>query len=628
MSNGVDFDELGAGSGPSPQSSQRSNERASTTSSTRTSNADAVGAERIRSRFARPFGRTDSNEVLGKALKSLTEIFAGKHPVAESRWQPSDFKMVAVDSIESQGSPAAIIVYLKEKDTSGVNYVFYHTLILEASGVMPPARESDFNGRKFNEVVVIGDVWSHQGYRRRVETAIKSHVGQEIQGETHYINADAHVIYSETNVENDHDALRTHLFYTIAALSTLASQTLGGDEPLSLNWLDKENDSVEVSVSYDNRPKLTPDGLPQRTDVRIATELNLKGPDGTREILPLTEVSGAMELVYAPAINTGANDNWEVRRKNRQRGNEDYPIARPVFWLNNVDSSTSFVTLQTMIIGLASVAFLYQPEEWARFFDPATCTKPQRDVGLFGLLSPACDKKRVTDTKSPNFSYGDYLDLMSMLCNERLTIGIEVEQAGHLSWQNGLLVAIADGNETARRELIKAIDELTDNHFSDCFDPRCKIVAHDQNIVLNGYTRVKNGEMDALGEVDTQFLLDLREKDPEQALLFQDTFDQIRDPMDYRLANRVRQYENHLGNSWRAKSKSVRLIFETEFFEALAEAFKRNQTRLVRIDPNVQRDNAGHHGNNRYESYGGLDVARDLFRTGSRRGEGYRDYRR
>lgn len=614
---GVEFEEAGGGApNGSESSSSKSNHQQQERSSTRsTSRTDQSGDRNsFRSRVARPLGRGNGSEILGKAIRALSEILDSDYLNPDSRFQLKDHKVLPLDSSETGGSPAAAVIVLPVLD-NGVNYLFHHTLILEGSGVLPPALEDEYRGKRYVEPVVVADVWDHKNYHKRVEAVVLSQLGRN--GNTTLVNCDAHVIYAETNFENDVDNVRQHLFYATAAIATTMDLTLGTDNNVSLSWLG-DDDEIEISISYDNTPLLSPDGLPRRTDVKLTSDVSIKNQDNTRDLVPLTIVGGALEMVYAPA-SPQLGSGWQGRR-NRNR-DDDTRVAKAAFWINTLDTQTSYITLETLAIGLASVVRLYRPEEWANFYYPGTQSKPTRDIGLLGFLSKEIGNKRVLDTRSANFGWGEYMDVLADFADQDIAIGIEIEKCSEMSWILNTFIAIAEGGDPgkeARRMFVAALDKLTDNRFGDLLGDR-PILHDDRNQVLTGYIKGKGGDSEALGEFDLMYLLEHRGADDyELALTYQDTFDLIDDPEDFRLAQRMRQYENHLGNSFRVKNKARRFVFDPAFLEAVADSIIDSGVRFRQVDPGANRERERVHGNSRYDHWSASNIGEDLFRTGRR----------
>lgn len=320
-------------------------------------------------------------------------------------------------------------------------------------------------------------------------------------------------------------------------------------------------------------------------------------------------------MIYAPRID-GGSGRW-----NRGNRDDEAPVWRPAIWLNTIDTQTNYVNLETVIIALASVLPLFEGKNWSEFLNPQIQNNPARDVGLLGYHSKLTEYQRL-ETRGANFSYDDYMNFLSRVSVEEMIIGLEIEECGELSWLHNVFRTIAeDGPDAApsRASVIAAIDHLTNNNFSRLWDSNDKMVWDDANSVVNGYIREKNGGQAPLSEFDGMYLLDRRgEEDPELALAYQNTFDDDSKPEGYRLAMRRRIQEDVLGNSFVEKYKSRRYGLTTVFLQTIARAIIATGIRFTEIAADYGRDRRTTYGNTRYEERGGIDVGRDLYRTGKR----------
>src|SRR5690606_39627379 len=103
-----------------------------------------------------------------------------------------------------------------------VTQVFAHTLLLEASAGTLAPRIGEWNGRRFDIVQTVGDVWD-QRYLNRVQESISNLV----QGQVVFHDCGVSTVPSEVDPEKDSDKLRNLAFYASAAVTTLSVEKIG-----------------------------------------------------------------------------------------------------------------------------------------------------------------------------------------------------------------------------------------------------------------------------------------------------------------------------------------------------------------------------------------------------------------
>ena len=575
--------------------------------------------------FARPMGRTAAGEYLNKFVTGFTKIFNPEVEVSsESPVQLDSFRVIGLDSNEYGTACSAAIVILPLEQTDGI-HVFAHTLLLEGSAPAPAPIQGEWNNRRYEVVQTIGDTWNEKFMQRVEDAAMSFFVGKGAK----FYDAGTQVVPSEVNPEKDVELLKTLAFYTTAAITTLSVEVLKYQPAFGLDFLDKR-DTLDVSVDFSPETLHTAAGQPKRTDVKLNLTATVNEDDVSRR-QPLTVVGGILELVYAPPAPE--NDRGEFGR----RRDEGQKYFYPLFNINTLDTEYKAISLELELLGLASTALLSDRYYWVNGFRPKPSVSGRekshfdpKDIGALNYLVPGSMGK--VDTKAASFSDDDFLDYFGALCHGELVYGIQVEERGEQSWLHQIfLTAAGKGQDAfdATNMIIDSSDTLTNKHFSRCFKElggdRITLPAHNK-IILGTYTDDLDQVHD-LRDFDLLRFLNMRgAEDPELALAYQDTFDQIDTPVDYRIERRIAILQSILGGNLKIKGMAQQLFFHYKFIEALAMSVKDAGATINRISSGGQFTTTRQRGNSLIGQYAGRDLGSDLFNTWGRRDESGRDY--
>lgn len=570
----------------------------------RGSRAGGAGMRGMGRSLGRAFGRSSTGEVLTKAMARFREPFESDTIVPDAPFQMKDHVLLPLDSSENRTLLSGVVVCLPIPDQqSGLLYVFAHTLLLEGSAHALPAFEEEHRGRRYNVPQVAGDVYNDR-FISRVEALVESHWRDT---KVKFVDCGAQVVYTEADIENNAAAVQDYTFYATAAVATTSVEVLKYQDAFTLDWLSPEKDRLEVSVDFSGEPVLNPAGLPRRTDVLLEMNASVQYEDGPG-IEPLTKVGGALELVYSPS-----GDETSGSLFGRRRRDENTQIFRPVFAINTLDSTNKFITLEVLLLGLASTSILTEDAYWAEAFRPGLRHEPTKDVGAMSILTQAGVK---FDTTSANLTDDDFLEYFGTLCAEKLAIALDVEERGETSWINEVFILAAEGDQGANDAIIDSADRLCGDLFSKRWDSNKPIVVDDENRIILGYVKESNGEIFDNREIDTMYMLNLRgHNDPDAALELQSTYDDLDLPANQRVVDRLRKLENYFGGIVKLKGFARRLVFNPEFIAALAAAIVESKVRIDRVSNANQLQRSRPRGNFRYERFAMEGVGRDLFRT-------------
>lgn len=552
--------------------------------------------------LARAFGRNDISEVLNKTLTAFNDLFASQGIGSNDL---SQFQVLGLDSAESHTTLSAVIITLGY-ELDGTTHVAYYVNLLEASA--PPLAPSitEWNGRRYEVPQVAGDVLNDR-FLDRVEEVVAAHYnnGRKIN----FLDAGSNVIYSEVDAEKNAENLRQYAFYATAAVQSVLNQALNLEPRFDLSWID-DGSNLSVAVNFSNDQRQNAAGLPVRTDISIQLTADIKGEDGVRRE-PLTVTGGALELIYSPAQPEGQDMFSSFNRTQTPKTQ----LVVPQFTINTWDTLGKQITAEHLVLGLAQVAILSDKLLWVNSFTPRlTEGDDYRDIGALALFA---GNPTPVDVKSNSFTREDFMSFFGQLCDRNLAFAMNIAECGDLTWVHRLVLDVALNVRNAEAQLREIFDHVTAGHFSTRFAEAGggDMVIDSGNRVFDGYYRDERGEMRDLNDWDLLKWVNYAGKnDVETALAYQETFDNVDEPLDVRLDKRLRILQDVLGSSAiKVKGYSRQVYLPQTLIYALAQAVRDCGIIINRSNANASYGAARPRGNFRLQGLAGHDLGSDLF---------------
>lgn len=583
----------------------------------RPSRQDGASMRTMGRSLGRALTRNSTGEALTKAFNAFDQLFHDVNNTANSADVVvlDEYKILALDSMEFRTEMSSVVFTYAMKGDDGQQHVFYYTLLVEGScPSLSPVRCED-RGRQFEIPRVAGDVMNER-YADRVYDLVVSHYGETFK----FHDCGSNVLPADIDVEKDEQAVRNLAFYANAAIETISVEIVGYQPTFTLTWLERD-DSLEVAVDFSGEPQYSAAGLPRRTDVKITITSNVRDEAGSYRDR-LSRVGGSLEMIYAPAA-TSSENGFGARRRT-----EETELFTPLFTITDLDTDFKAITLEMQLLGMASTAALSDELYWVNSFRPKMTggkdERDYRDIGALNYLAPA---GKYFDVKSSSVDTQMFLEYFGTLCRRDLAYAIDVEERGDNSWINSVFVEAAQGSDASLKRIFDAADNLTDGHFSPIYrdmadetrSPINPFEDSNNRIILGWYK--EDGEKHDLRNLDLLHWLNRRgDHDADFALEWQDTFDNVRDPIEARIEKRLRMLEDVLGaGSFKVTGYAQQVLINSVFIAALAAAVKACDVRIDQSNTSSTYGNARVRGNFQISRLAGANLGGGLFGRFSRR---------
>lgn len=577
-------------------------------------NPDAAAAMRtmrnMNSLFGRALDRRSTGEYLLKFSNALNKIFNPEDATITSSEggaiRLDSFRVMPFDMAEQFTSVSAAVLLLPLLQSDGL-HLFAHTLLLEGSAPAPATLQDDWAGHRYEILQVTGDLWNEKFLKKVTDASIKqfsSHANIK------FYDAGCSTVSQIVNPE-DAQTIRQLAFYASAALSTLSVEVLKYQPRWALDLLDTR-DTLDVATAFTGEPIMSACGQPRRTDIRMELSASIWEEEGAVR-QPLTVVGGQMELVYSPPKRAS---DYGFGRREQEETQHFYPL----FNITTLDTQYKMVSLELLLLGLASTAMLSDNLYWVHTFrNPQARARNRkekdfRDIGALNYLVGGS----YFDTKSANVSDEDFLDYFGTLTHRDLAYGMHVEERGELSWISQLFLNASNGDQASIDAIFDSADVLTENWFTRVFKEMggVELVHPGDNRIILGTYRDDDGVVRDLRDIDLLHLLNLRgDSDREIALAYQDTFDQIDLPINYRIKRRIDILQDILGSNLKIDGFARQIYFDIKMIRALAAAVHKAGATINRVQAGTPYMNTRARGNDRIGRYAGSDLGSGLFNT-------------
>lgn len=542
-----------------------------------TNSGRARGVNNLHSNHRRPMNRSGAGDLVNKFYQEIQKL-------AVDERLTDDFHFLMLDSNVKKTALSAVLI-ASGKEFNGKLHVSVQTLIIEGSGGHLNPRTINIHGTPVEILSVAGDVYD-SGLMSRVVEVITESLGAAA------IVHDAGAVVIPRELEpTDRDHLRRVLFHATNAVFTVLDESTGSnDVPFTADDISSQ-DQLTAHLDYSPAPVTNAVGLPIRSDLLIS----LRGStnNGNQMSLheqqqDLTRVDGFLDLSYAPPPPLTPGQAPVTQR------------YWPRFVITQLDSQTNFMTMETLLLGLATTGLLQRGGAWAGMLKPRyTNDLDLRDFGAVGYeVNLTNDPNAVPDRiniKSDNFSLRDQHDLIGATVHQSLIYSIDVEETGELSWLQLALVAAAEGNAAAANTIINSANALTKGQFLTVF-PGGPVVVNENCRIHLGYYLNRDQQKSDIRDCDYLAVLNLQGKDEVIIKDWSDTFDQVNVPLEIRLEKRGRMISNLFPTAV-FKGYARRITFTPQFIEALVIACDRaglsigSQNLFQYIDGYAQRGN-------------------------------------
>lgn len=482
--------------------------------------------------IATRFGTLMTRSTAGEALNAFHEAFK-KALQAESEETQKQVRLLTLDG-QNRGSALSSILVAHPVG----NVVLVHTLVVAASAPALENTKHDLGNIKVELPTVPGDT-NDIGYFKKIETVVR-----EAYGDTKAVYAGLQVLPRELKPDDAYRVRQT-LFYAMAALVTTADSRSGHKRaPFSVEWLTQTNSRLTARYDFsDNQRVETVHGNPVRSDVTItmtATGANATNDPLNSQQMEFSRASGYIDLVYTPPAPAVLGQAPSLIHYS------------PRFVMTRFEPTLSAITLELTLLSLTSSALLVNNMAWANVFRPiyGKSGVDLRDIGAIGYEVPALagGESRMIDTKSANFTPNDLYSLLSAAVFPKLTISMDIEETGEMSFVQNVLVAAARGDMQANQAVVDALNNLTSGKFAAHYKGGPIFVSDNNRIFTGYYVDAATGQKEDIRNIDNLALLNWAGKTDLNAVAdYAETFDNMERAVELRLEKRLQIQKKILG---------------------------------------------------------------------------------
>lgn len=569
-----------------------------------------------------PLPRNSGGESLVRAINAFKQVMsADKNVGGSGAIDLSKLVILGMEATEHNVQVSSVIFTYAHESEGQLNvYSFVAALEGSFDGELP-TRNVNISRRDYSVPTVVGD-YITDGYLKTAADIVSKHYSDNRRS-VNVIDAGWRTISTNTDFSIEANPLvRQIAFYVAASMVAMVNEAEADEVFFDLDWLAK-GENLDISIDLSGRELFTADGLPRRSDLVVSIHGSIQN-DETVIRNKLTTVGGNINLVYAPEVE-------DRGLSNRRSRDEVTQIYTPVMVINNLDTGANAITPELLLLGLAGASVISRKANWAQVFLPNDVQKGKtdyRDTGALAYLSKL--RQHVDVGNRTNLDTDEWADYFFSLVREDLAWAIEVEEGGDNSWITSLMYAAATGNPDAEDRLWDYADRLTMGHFSS----RAKAAGVNEFVTLSGSRYLtgtyidEHGDMKDLRDFDLlRWLVQTGEQDPETALDWQETFDNIDKELEVRTSEQNAMLTSVLSNNVQY-SRYVNLLYINPLaIRALADAVTACG---VGIDQGQAMYSFGQRrlrGNNRIQGFAAGDVSGGVF-TRARDTGGVRGSRR
>lgn len=489
---------------------------------------------------------------------------------------------------------SVVVVALRDKTAPEIG-VAYHTLILEASAIMPTPRYENINGNNVEIVRTVADA-----YDNALQNTVLDAVRRAFPQSKAYWTAEAEVVPREFKFDDEAALFRLATNASYAASSEIETRRSTFHD---LNLAGMERDTnLTIRTTYNNNESQDAVGQPIRTDVMInftaAMSNQTQSQQGIDRVIPIAEAGGYIDLVWDPRAPAPNPYIGMQQQQNFQRY-----AAR--FVMTKLESAGP-LTIPAQLLALLSAMTLSENNQWVQAFNKQNQTISEgglnpHDIGGIGIeLNFDNNPNGVgtpIDTRADSFKMEHLHKLVASTVAPGIVISLDVPECSDQTWYNGVFAYAAIGNARANQAIIDGANTLTNGAFANYFAPTGRVAVED-SIVHTGWYVDRDGNKRDLREVDYLYVLNKTGMtDPNVIRLWSDSFNNTGRPVQLRLADRKKIIEGFFSQV-KFTGFARRISFENDFIKALVSAFNDCQLPIRSISPfadmgNFERATAG-----------------------------------
>lgn len=498
--------------------------------------------------FARNAGADNISEMVEKWNKQL----AGKNV---------GIKLTVMTEVRRACTFTLVLVTMGGTRANGRHITAVHTLIAEPQEMIAADHIYQVGQQQVEIPAVPGNIFTDDLYKRIERRVI------ELNGDCDVVDAYASVIPREMPYANENNTNHVLWLAVEAVYRTLINEVGAPHETFSVanpEYVPK-NFRMQSRIVVNSQDVINAVGLPVRSDLQVIVNggenANQNDPFGSggREY---TAVDGYINLMY----NRPAPAGYGMP-----------PVTQhyyPQFIMTNIESRFGPVTLELFLFALHSVSNIGKNWAWvAQFLPRMNGNNPLKLLDGIGIEVPQLtgDPSKPQMLNTMAMSTDEIYRLVTTAVHPHLTISMDVEECGSISFLSTQLLAAAVNSPKAISALIRAADNLTNNHFSTIFKGG-PILADDQNRIHLGYFLDDKRERIDIRHLDYLAVVNHVGADSiNKVNEWEDTFYNYTVEMDVRLHRRTKLVKEILAEP-RFKGYARRVTFTADFINALNAA--------------------------------------------------------
>lgn len=509
-------------------------------------------------------GRTQAGEILSKLKKSLDEVYA------ESAGDKSFYiETIPVDMMQTATlGVSALIVALQDK-LSPDGAVAYHTLIIEASAEAPLPKIEHIGGQQVQVRRTIGEA-----YDDVMMNTMADFVARAFPGAKQY-PVSAEVVPRDFNMED-----KTAIWNLASNAIFAANQELevqdSGFIDLNLGHLDNDS-NINLRTSFNNPHIVNAVGHPVRADIKMEMSLGTtqqnQNQQGMERTNALASVQGFIDLIWCPK----QQPQQGFYGQQQPMAAMNNPLYVPRFIITAMESAKA-LTIASQLLAFVPVLSLRDNNQWMQTFRRQSFNgeRDLNDIGAVGIeanfMQDPSGYGAPIDTSADSFTTEQLYRLCNAVFNDGLSIAIDIPECGPDTWFNEVFMIAGQNNAGANQAIIEAANVLTNGAFSRYFPANGRVCDDECNRIHMGYYVDGNGVRRDIRDISYLAVMNTQGKtDPTIIRAFSDTFANINEPLNMRLATRERIITG-IVPSVVFTGFARRVTIDPEFIRAFAQA--------------------------------------------------------
>ena len=326
-------------------------------------------------------------------------------------------------------------------------------------------------------------------------------------------------------------------------------------------------------------------GTPIRGDIVVDFSTKERHQQRSRSIndvsseRKLSTVTGYVELMWAPSVNTYQNNLYGAPQNNLT---QKY-LAN--FVLTDIVSDRAY-TPASLLMALYTALAVRDSNNWVQAFKPSNVQGLDiRDIGALNIEANLPRLGQVpgqipeygerVDTKVSTFGISELGQYVTALVQPGLAVSMDVQLAGPNTWYLTMFKDAANGNPYANDVIVNSANTLTRGLFSKHFQTGTPIFVQCSEFIHMGYYTDRNGVRKDLRDIDYVAVANiLGDRDPTMLRAWSDTFIYTEYNPLTRLNARMKIIKGCTGDSAVFTGIATRVTFTGAFLNALAASIR------------------------------------------------------